>query len=194
MPKTRLEAFTDGVIAFVITLLVLDIHVPVLHGAPLLHSLPEIAPKAIAYAVGFMTCAVWWIAHHHFLHQLERVDKMLLWLNTAFLFWLVTMPFTTALLGEYPLDPTAGVIYGVTNAMTGLCFLGMRVHAIRWKELLGPEYASEVQRKNAFRSALSPTCYTIGALLSLVWTPLALVIYAVVPVYFMIATKQRQSN
>ena len=97
MPKTRIEAFSDGVLAIVITLLVLELHVPNVGKASenraLLTSLLQLAPSFVAYITSFLVCAVWWVSHHNFIHDLVYVDQALLWGNNLFLLWLHSCRF-----------------------------------------------------------------------------------------------------
>src|SRR5216684_1628673 len=116
MPKNRLEAFSDGVIAIVITLLVLEIHVPSLPahagGRAILQALLKLSPSVAAYVISFLICSIWWITHHNFVHDLREVDRTLLWSNNMFLLCLGFLPFPTALLGQHPDEPVAAAFYG----------------------------------------------------------------------------------
>src|SRR6516165_7656281 len=105
MPTSRIEAFSDGVFAIIITLLVLEIRVPQVQGkdvsAALAHSLLAMAPKFLAYIISFVLVCVWWVAHHNLFHVLKRSDRGLLWLNSLFLLWLAFKAFSTALLVDF---------------------------------------------------------------------------------------------
>jgi hypothetical protein len=119
MPKNRLEAFSDGVIAIVITLLVLEIHVPpnpLVTNQEMLNAILKLAPHLVAYMISFLVCAVWWVAHHALIHDLRQVDTALLWANNLFLLGLAFLPFPTALLGQHPAQPIAAACYGVVGA------------------------------------------------------------------------------
>jgi len=97
MPTSRIEAFSDGVFAIIITLLVLEIHVPQVQdkdiSAALEHSLLAMTPKFLSYVLSFVIVCIWWVAHHHLFHVLKRSDRGLLWLNSLFLLWLAFIPF-----------------------------------------------------------------------------------------------------
>src|SRR6185436_4774383 len=96
---SRMEAFSDGVTAIVVTLLVFHLAVPKLHdptSSELWHELGVLTPKFISFAVSFFTVAIFWVNHHHFMHRVTHTDWKLLWLNNLLLFWLTTVPFTTA--------------------------------------------------------------------------------------------------
>jgi uncharacterized membrane protein len=124
MPTTRIEAFSDGVFAIIITLLILTIQVPQIKGpdpAPALaRSLAGMAPKFMSYALSFAIVCIWWVAHHHFFALLTKSDRGLLWLNSLFLFWLASVPFPAALLGDYPNQRIAVVCYGAVMALAVL--------------------------------------------------------------------------
>src|ERR1700751_5699102 len=113
MPTTRIEAFREGVFPIVITLLVLEIHVPQVQGgnvsAALAHSLLAMAPKFLTYILSFVIVCIWWVAHHHLFHLLKRSDRGLLWLNSLFLLWFAFLPFPTGLMGDFPGGGLAGL-------------------------------------------------------------------------------------
>ena len=97
MSKTRLEAFSDGVIAILITIMVLEFRTPAGHDWP---ALAPLAPKFLAYALSFVFLGIYWNNHHHMLHLTQHVTGAILWANLHLLFWLSMIPFTTAWFGE----------------------------------------------------------------------------------------------
>src|SRR3970040_2363719 len=111
---TRIEAFSDGVFAVVITLLILEVHVPTLSdlsGEAVLAALVGLAPNLIIFGVGFFTIAVIWVNPHHFFEPITHSDWKLLWYNIFFLFWVTVVPFTTAFIGSYPTQALAVGLY-----------------------------------------------------------------------------------
>jgi uncharacterized membrane protein len=142
MPTSRIEAFSDGVFAIVVTLLVFTLQVPHISDRDptqaLAQSLIAMLPRFLSYALSFAIVCVWWVAHHHFFALLAKSDRGLLWLNSLFLFWLVSVPFPTALLGEYPDQRIAVVSYGVVMALAGLSFSSMRFYAFYVGQLQFP--------------------------------------------------------
>ncbi len=110
MPTSRLEAFSDGVIAILITIMVLELKVP--HGADL-QALRTIAPTFCAYVLSFVYLGIYWNNHHHMLHVTERVTGGILWANLHLLFWLSLVPFVTDWMGDSRNAPTPTAIYGV---------------------------------------------------------------------------------
>ncbi|MEO6588010.1 MAG: TMEM175 family protein, partial [Pyrinomonadaceae bacterium] len=114
-PSTgRIEQFSDGVFAIVITLLVLTLQVPKIENEKsvfdVLNALFQLLPKFLGFVMSFFFVAVFWVAHHQFFHTLNLSTRTLLWLNNLFLFFITFIPFPTALLGEYP-DNIASVIF-----------------------------------------------------------------------------------
>src|SRR3989475_10143119 len=107
MGKGRLEAFSDGVIAVIITIMVLELKAP--HGTDLA-ALAPIAPALFTYVLSFVFVGIYWNNHHHMLHAAQHIDGRVLWANLHLLFWLSLVPFTTGWVGEYPTAaiPTAG--------------------------------------------------------------------------------------
>jgi len=190
LPKARVEAFSDGVIAIIVTLLVLEVHVPTLQGADrdaeLLAAMARAAPTVIAYAASFVVVLVFWVAHHHLLHSLTRVDRNLLWLNGLFLMLLAFVPAPTAVIGQYPEATSATVLYGGVLALTGLGFVLMRGYATLRPGLMHTAIPAAQRRRALLRGALSPLCYGGGALLGLVDRHLAWALYLLVPLLYIV--------
>jgi uncharacterized membrane protein len=120
--KGRLEAFSDGVIAIIITIMVLELRVPHSeHGAELTDLTPLIA-VFISYALSFVHVAIYWNNHHHMLHASKVVNGAILWANTHLLFWLSLVPFVTAWMGENHFAPTPVALYGFVLLMAGFAY------------------------------------------------------------------------
>ena len=98
MTKGRVEAFSDGVLAIIITIMVLELKVP--HGSDI-HALRPIVPVFLSYVLSFVSVAIYWCNHHHFFHLVHRVNGGMLWANLNLLFWMSLIPFTTSWVGEY---------------------------------------------------------------------------------------------
>ena len=124
MNKSRLEAFSDGVIAIIITIMVLELKVP---EEPTLEALVPLLPKFLSYVLSFIYVGIYWSNHHHLLHATTRVNGRILWANLHLMFWLSLLPLTTAWVGEHRFAPLPSALYG-TNLM--IC-------AIAWKILQG---------------------------------------------------------
>ena len=113
--KGRIEAFSDGVFAIAITLLVLEIHVPQASNTAVVHltgALLALWPQLLSYALSFVIVGVYWVGHHLMMHSLRRVDRMLLWLNLLFLLFLTLIPVSANLLGQFRAVPIAVAAYG----------------------------------------------------------------------------------
>ena len=119
MGKSRLEAFSDGVLAILITIMVLELKVP--HGAELadLHAL---WPVFLSYVLSFVYLGIYWNNHHHMLHTVTRVTGAVLWANLHLLFWLSLLPFTTAWMGENHFATLPSAVYGVVLLMAGMAY------------------------------------------------------------------------
>jgi uncharacterized membrane protein len=119
MHKGRLEAFSDGVFAVIITIMVLEMKVP--QGASL-DALVPVLPVFLVYVLSFIYVGIYWTNHHHMLHAVERVDGRCLWANLHLLFWLSIMPFTTGWMGENHFAALPTAVYGVGLLMAGAAY------------------------------------------------------------------------
>ncbi|HEX8269124.1 MAG TPA: TMEM175 family protein [Flavobacterium sp.] len=120
MNKNRLEAFSDGVLAIIITIMVLEIKIP--HGEANLQALMRLLPIFVSYVLSFVYIAIYWNNHHHMLHGTEKVNGAILWANMHLLFWLSLVPFTTGWMGENDFAPITMTAYGVILFMSGLAY------------------------------------------------------------------------
>lgn len=120
MKSARLEAFTDAVIAIVLTIMVLEIKLPA--GRPL-PALLALAPFLVAYAVSFATIAIFWINHHQMLHARQAINQSAMWANLFLLFWLTLVPFTVRWLTESNFEPIATASFGLVLALSALGYL-----------------------------------------------------------------------
>jgi uncharacterized membrane protein len=123
MGTNRLEAFSDGVIAVIITIMVLELKVPRDTG---LASFGAVLPQFLSYLLSFLVVAIMWVNHHHMLHSARRADARLLWSNNLLLFWMSLVPFVTAFMGNNPRDPRAVALYGVVLSLCSVSFALLR--------------------------------------------------------------------
>ena len=128
MGKARLEAFSDGVIAVIITIMVLELRAP--HGNDLL-ALKPVTPGLLTYILSFVYVGIYWNNHHHMLHAAQHVDGRVLWANLHLLFWLSLVPFTTSWVGEYPSAAIPTAIYGVVFLMAGVAWLLLQAALVK---------------------------------------------------------------
>ena len=120
MTKTRLEAFSDGVIAIIITIMVLELKVP--HD-PSPEALRELLPVLLGYVLSFVNVGIYWNNHHHMLHLAGRINGRILWANLHLLFWLSLIPFTTGWMDENHFAPLPTAVYGVVLFFAGVAYL-----------------------------------------------------------------------
>ena len=182
----RVEAFSDGVLAIVITLLVLDIKLPehVAGGnAALWRALLAQLPMLGAWILSFFFVLVFWVTHHYFFRQLRSIDRGLLWLNGLFLLCISFTPFPTALLGLYPTYPASATVLSIAMFATAGSFYLMRWYATRHARLFLPEH--EAQAMLALRrSAIAPISYFVAIFAAQVSVPLSVAIQIAVPLLF----------
>ena len=119
MKKGRLEAFSDGVFAIIITIMVLELHVP--HGDNISDLLPMM-PVFISYVLSFMYVGIYWNNHHHMIYATERINGAILWANLNLLFWLSLIPFATAWMGENHFTRWPVIFYGLLLIMNGIAY------------------------------------------------------------------------
>ena len=119
MEKNRLEAFSDGVLAIIITIMVLELHVP--HGADI-GALRPMLPVLLSYLLSFVYIGIYWNNHHHLLHATRRVQGSVLWANLHLLFWLSLLPFATGWMGASGFAPDPTAVYGMVLFMSGIAY------------------------------------------------------------------------
>src|SRR5215207_10998562 len=119
MTKTRLEAFSDGVLAIIITIMVLELKIP--HGTDWTAIKPLI-PVALSYVLSFIIIGIYWGNHHHLLHTVTHVNSKMIWANLHLLFWLSLIPFTTAWMGENNFNQTPVAAYALLLALCGMAY------------------------------------------------------------------------
>ena len=119
MSKSRLEAFSDGVLAIIITIMVLELHVP--HGADI-GALRPMLPVLLSYVLSFVYIGIYWNNHHHLLHATRQVSGSVLWANLHLLFWLSLLPFATGWMGASSFAPDPTAVYGMVLLMSGIAY------------------------------------------------------------------------
>ena len=190
MNKARLEAFSDGVFAVAITLLVLEIKVP--HGtAELSTQLLRQWPSFASYAVSFGVIGVIWMNHHAVFEHLGRVDRRLMALNIFLLLWIVLIPWATDLLATYMKDGgeperTAALVYTGTMTLMGVAFGQLWAYAARGRRLLGVDLSDDEIRRRTRRFALGAPVSALAAVVALGSAPVCLAINAALAIYYAI--------
>ena len=191
----RIEAFSDGVTAIIVTLLIFEVRVPALDNlsSPAVWAaLGSIAPKFISFAISFFTVAIFWVNHHHFFHRIIHSDWKLLWLNNLLLFWLTVVPFTTAFLGDYPTQPVAVSLYAFTLCMAGLSFSAMGYYAYFRGSLVAEGVPLEERRREWYRSWAGVALYGLASAIAFVYVYASLVIVTIIPFVYVVPSLLRQ--
>jgi uncharacterized membrane protein len=189
--KNRLEAFSDGVFAIAITLLVIELHAPAEldPGETLAHALWLEWPSYVAYLVSFLTIGVIWLNHHRVFTQVARVDGPLLVLNLNLLLWTALIPFPTSVVADYlgqggEQAKTAMALYSGVFLLMGLSFGALFVWITHDDRLLDRLPPAEVVRAARRRFSLGLAVYLLAFGLSFVWPPLALALHAAMALYY----------
>ena len=185
MTTSRLEAFSDGVIAIIVTIMVLDLRAP---SQPTLAALWKVAPIFVSYALSFLVAAIMWVNHHHMIHAVNEVTARLLWSNLYLLFWMSLVPFVTDYLGKNYRVPMAVALYGLDLALCASAFYMLRTILIeqdRHDSGLS-EYHTSIQRKNAFSGAL----YLLSVPLAYLSIYASFFIFALIPAMYFLPEKK----
>jgi uncharacterized membrane protein len=184
MGKDRLAAFSDGVIAIIITIMVLDLHVP--HGADWA-ALTTIAPAFVSYVLSFVYLAIYWNNHHHLLHTVTRVDGLILWANSHLLFWLSLVPAATAWMGDNFLQPLPTAVYGGVLLMPGVGYSLLELAIIRRHgadSVLAEAIGRDVKGK------ISLVFYAAGIVLAFFAPVLSIALYVLVAVIWFVPDRR----
>ena len=180
MGKDRLAAFSDGVIAIIITIMVLELHVP--HGSDAL-ALAAIAPSFLSYVLSFIYVGIYWNNHHHLLHTVTRVDGLILWANLHLLFWLSIIPVTTAWMGQNLGAPLPTAIYGAALLMPAIAYVLLQraiIHRQGTQSVLAEALGGDLKGK------ISPILYIAGIVLAFVNPWLSIALYVLVAVIWLV--------
>lgn len=184
MDTDRLLAMTDGVVAIIITIMVLELKVP--EGTDL-HSLGEVWPVFLAYVLSFVYIAIYWNNHHHYFHLVRKVNGAVMWANFHLLFWLSLVPFSTAWMGEHEFAPLPTAVYGVSLLMPALAWMLMQRVIFKVE---GPDSPLHHFLGRDLKANLSPLIYLTGVGLSFVATWAALLCYATVAIFWLMPDKR----
>src|SRR5262245_20035512 len=184
MPKERLNAFSDGVIAIIITIMVLELKVP--HGADWA-SLFALLPVFLSYVLSFIYIAIYWNNHHHMMHASETVDGTILWANMHLLFWLSLIPFATGWMGENHFAKLPTALYGVSLLMPAIAYYVLQCAIIRHH---GPSSTLHRALGNDFKGKISPVLY-LTAIVTAFFVPwLSHLIYAAVAAMWLVLDRR----
>jgi uncharacterized membrane protein len=184
MKKGRLEAFSDGVIAIIITIMVLELHVP--HGDSIKELLPML-PVIISYVLSFVNVGIYWNNHHHMLYAAERINGAILWGNLHLLFWLSLLPFATAWMGENHFAQWPVILYGFVLIMNGISYTILCRMLIKEAGVNSP---LAIALGKDWKGKLSVIIYSIAILLAFFNPLLAVGLYVMVAVMWFIPDRR----
>jgi len=188
MSKGRIEAFSDGVLAIILTIMVLELKVP--HGADLAALYP-LCPVLLAYLISFVYVGIYWNNHHHLLHATQHVSAGIMWANLHLLFWLSLVPVVTGWVGEHPTEPWPTALYGVILLMSGIAWLILqRAIIVRHghDSILAQAIGSD------FKGNVSAVLYLTAIGVSFVRTWAADLIYAVVAMIWIVPDRRIEAK
>jgi len=187
MRTARLEAFTDGVVAIIITIMVLEIRVP--RGADLA-SLQADIPVLLAYLLSYVNVGIFWNNHHHMLHVTERVDGRVLWANLALLFWLSLVPFVIRWIDEAGFVPLPVAAYGVVLACAAVSYTVLQAQIIA---VNGRQSQLAVATGNDLKGKLSIALYLAAIVLAFLRPWLAIALYVTVALVWLVPDTRIES-
>ena len=186
MNKQRLEAFSDGVYAIVITLLILDFRIPDVHAAALGTALVAMLPQVGTYVLSFFVVGLYWLAHHRAANQIRLIDGTFIWLNLVWLLFVSVMPFPTSLLGRYPLQPIPIAIYGIDLIMANVTGFIITLYMRKHPELCVSPVSAEAVRALIPVYAVTNGIYAVAIALGWILPWASYVLYALVLAWLMV--------
>jgi len=183
MTTQRLEAFSDGVLAIIITIMVLELKVP--HGADL-HALRPVVPVFLAYVLSFIYVGIYWNNHHHLFQACEAVDGGVMWANLGLLFFLSLVPVVTAWVGDHPSAPWPAAFYGIVLLLAGMAWTVLE------RALLARNPASPLARAvgERWKEKISSLLYVLGIGLAFVRPWISLALYAVAALLWIVPDRR----
>ena len=179
MKTNRLEAFSDGVIAVIITIMVLELKVPHIMTTD---ALLTVAPSLLVYGLSFGVVAIFWVNHHHLVEKCRYADPALLWSNNNLLFWMSLIPFSTAYLGENCHAPLAVAVYGTGLTLASVSFMLLQ-------NVVGRQDSQDEERKLVFKrlnrkAAFSISLYAASVALAFVSVYASFAIFVLIPLLY----------
>ena len=188
MKTSRLEAFSDGVIAIIITIMVLELKVP---DATSWSALSSLLPKFICYILSFIYVGIYWNNHHHMLHYCSSVNGRIMWSNLFFLFWLSLMPFATAWMVEHHFDKNTTITYGILLILVAIGYTILSYQILNQE---GKESAYAKAIGSSYKEKASIILYILGIASSFYQPYLALFFYYAVAIIWIIPDRRLEKN
>ena len=187
MTKGRLEAFSDGVIAIIITIMVLELKVP--HGGDL-HAIQPLLPVFLSYVLSFVMVGIYWNNHHHLLHACPHVDSKILWANLNLLFWLSLVPVSTAWVGENPGSSLPAALYGAVFLLAGAAYQLLQRFIVRRQ---GHNSKLEAAIGSDLKGWASLAMYLLGIPAALLNPRISYALYVLVALLWLIPDRRIES-
>ena len=187
MGKTRLEAFSDGVIAVIITIMVLELKAPQGEG---IEALTALAPTFLSYVLSFIYVGIYWNNHHHMLHAAHKVSGAMLWANLYLLFWLSLIPFATNWMGESHAASIPTALYGLVLLMAAIAYFILQT------QIIGVEGQHSLLKQaigSDWKGKLSPVIYLIAIAIAFKSPKLSQALYALVALVWLIPDRRIES-
>ena len=188
MRKGRLEAFSDGVIAILITIMVLELKIP--HGTDW-EALSPLLPVFLTYVLSFVYLAIYWNNHHHMLHATDQINGKILWANMHLLFWLSLIPFATGWMGENHFAPLPTAAYGVVLLAAAIAYYVLQSTIISQQ---GADSKLKAAIGNDFKGKLSPLIYLAAILLAFVNHWISEALYVAAALMWLVPDKRIESK
>ena len=185
MSTGRVQAFSDGVIAIVITIMVLELQVP---REATLAAFVKLGPVLLSYLLSYVVVAIMWVNHHHLLYRVKRVDAPLLWTNNVLLFWMSLIPFATRYIGLNPKVPFAVALYGAVLTLSAAAFTWLR-RIVNLHVAHDPD-AVAYHRGKLLKSVYSTALYAASVPLAYVSISLAYAILILIPILYFIPERK----
>ena len=184
MNKGRLEAFSDGVFAIIITIMVLELHVPEGNS---FEDLKPLLPKFISYLLSFVYVAIYWNNHHHMFQVVKHVNGKVLWRNIFLLFSLSLVPFVTAWMGENNFSPAPTALYGIVLSVAGIAYYFL-IHSLI--QLHGKDSLIATSVGKDFKGKISVVIYIIGILICFFNSQVSFLLYCCVALMWIIPDRR----
>jgi uncharacterized membrane protein len=184
----RVEAFSDGVIAILITIMVLELRVP--HGSTA-SALHPLVPVFLTYVLSFVNLGIYWNNHHHLLQATERINGLILWANLHLLFWLSLFPFATGWMGENHFAELPTATYGVVLLLAAIAYYLLQTAIIREQ---GPSSAIALAVGNDVKGKISPVIYASAIPLAFLDRWISVVLYVVVSLMWLVPDRRMESR
>ncbi len=184
MGKTRMEAFFDGVVAIIITIMVLEMKVP--HGDSI-ETLSPLIPVLLSYVLSFVYLGIYWNNHHHMMHASRKVTGSMLWANLHLLFWLSLIPFTTGWMGENHFAKLPAAAYGVVLLMSAVAYWVLQQRIIKSQ---GEDSLLKKAIGSDWKGKVSPVLYIVAILLAYLSPWLSVAVYVFVALMWVVPDRR----